>query len=82
MRTSMGESITSLGANYGRYFIGGLPGGGALLGAGALLVRDPNWSLGVGLGGGVGKARKESDDSSLQGLGDIHQAVLASVFGG
>ena len=76
------RALPILGASDGRYFVGGLPGGGVPLGVGALIVRDPAWSLGVGLGGGLGKARKESDDSRLHGLGDIDQALRASVFGG
>lgn len=76
------RALPILGASYGRYFVGGLPGGGVPLGVGALIVRDPAWSLGVGLGGGLDKARKESDDSRLHGLGDIDQALRASVFGG
>jgi MipA family protein len=70
-----------VGANYGRYFVGGLPGGGVQLGVGAVLLRAPQWSLGVGFGGGIGKARKESDDSRLRGLGDIDPTLRGSLFG-
>ena len=76
------RALPILGASYGRYFVGGLPGGGVPLGLGANLYRDRNWSLGVGLGGGIGKARKESDDSRLAGLGDIDNTVRAAIFGG
>lgn len=72
--------VPLLGASYGRFFIGGMPGGGPL-GVGAYLLRDRNWQLGVGLGGGIGKVRKESDDSRLAGLGDIKSTTQASVFG-
>jgi MipA family protein len=70
-----------LGASYGRFFVGGLPGGGVPVGVGASLYQDRNWTFGVGLGGGFGKARKESDDNRLAGLGDISNTPRAAVFG-
>jgi outer membrane protein len=70
-----------LGASYGRFFVGGLPGGGVPLGVGANLYQSGSWKFGMGLGGGFGKARKESDDSRLAGLGDIDNTPRAAVFG-
>ncbi|MEO5796846.1 MAG: MipA/OmpV family protein [Rhodoferax sp.] len=79
-----GDSKTSvlpiLGANYGRYFIGGVPGAGVPAGIGAYLVQDAHWRLGVGLGGNLDKPRKESDSPRLAGLGDIDATALGTVF--
>lgn len=80
-----GDSKTSVfpvvGARYGRYFIGAAPGTGLPLGAGAYLIQNNNWHLGVGLGGQISKPREESDSPRLRGLGDIGTTTLGSVFG-
>lgn len=70
-----------ISANYGRYFIGGVPGAGVPAGIGAFIVTDPHWKLGLGLGGNLEKPRKESDSDRLRGLGDIDGTVLGAVFG-
>jgi MipA family protein len=75
------EAIPLVSANYGRYFIGGAPGAGVPAGIGAFIVMEPNWKLGVGIGGNLGKPREESDSPRLRGLGDIDRTVLGSVFG-
>lgn len=75
------EAVPLLSANYGRYFIGGVPGAGIPAGIGAFLIQEPNWKLGIGLGGNLGKPREESDSPRLRGLGDIDRTVLGSVFG-
>ncbi len=67
-------------AQRGRYFIGSLPGTGVPAGAGAYLVQDERWQLGVGVGGDFGKPRKESDSPSLRGLGDIEASAFGTLF--
>ncbi|WP_394788535.1 MipA/OmpV family protein [Rhodoferax sp.] len=79
-----GDTKTSvlpmLSANYGRYFIGGVPGAGVPAGVGAYLVQDAHWRVGVGLGINLDKPRKQSDSARLNGLGDIDATTLGSVF--
>ena len=75
------ELVPVLSAGYGRFFVGGLPGGGVPLGLGAFLLQDQHWKLGVGLGAGFGTPRRESDDPRLAGLGDIHNTPRAGLFG-
>lgn len=70
-----------LSANYGRYFIGGVPGAGVPAGVGAYLVQDAHWRLGVGLGANLDKPREESDSPRLNGWGDIKGSTLGTVFG-
>jgi outer membrane protein len=69
-----------LSAQYGRYFIGGVPGSGSPAAVGAFLLRDSGWSVGVGLGANLRSPRKESDSSRLKGMGDIDKTALGSVF--
>jgi outer membrane protein len=75
------EVLPLLGATYGRYFLGGLPGSGVPVGLGAYLVKDEHWQAGIGVGGGITKLRKESDAARLRGLGDIANTPRASLFG-
>lgn len=75
------DAVPIVSANYGRFFIGGVPGAGIPAGIGAFLVRETNWKLGVGIGGNLSKPREESDSPRLRGLGDIDRTVLGSVFG-
>lgn len=70
-----------LSASYGRFIVGALPSAGIPLGAGAYLARTDEWSVGVGIGGEPGKARKESDSARLRGLGDIDGTAIGSLFG-
>ncbi len=74
------RALPVLGASYGRWFIGGLPGAGVPAGLGVVLVQDEHWRLGLGLGGNFVKPRQESDSPALQGLGDIKATALGSVF--
>ena len=67
-------------ANYGRYFIGAVPGAGVPVGVGAYLVQDSHWRVGAALGGNLNKPRKESDSARLAGWGDIDGTALGSVF--
>jgi len=69
-----------LSAQYGRYFIGSVPGAGVPAGLGAYLLQDDHLHVGIGLGGDVGKARQESDSPRLHGLGDVDGTVLGTVF--
>ena len=67
-------------ANYGRYFIGALPGAGIPAGVGMSFYRDQNWNIGAGVGYNFVKPRKESDSASLRGMGDIDRTALGSFF--
>lgn len=69
-----------INVTYGRWFLGGAPGGGAQGGLGAFLHRDENFSYGVALSGGLFEPRKESDDPRLRGLGDVDRTVRAGFF--
>ena len=75
------RAVPVIGVSYGRFFAGG-EGGAEGAGLGVNLVRDPNWRLGIALAPGFGRARRESDHPSLQGLGDIDRATRGIVFGG
>lgn len=74
------RAIPVVSITYGRFFIGGTPGGGAPAGIGVNLLQDRHWKVGVGLGGGFSKIRKESDDPHLKGLGDVDQTPRAALF--
>lgn len=74
------KAVPVIGATYGRYFLGSVPGTGVPLGIGAYLYQDPQWRVGVAIGSGLGKAREESDDPRLRGLGNIDSTARGSVF--
>ncbi len=65
---------------YGRFFLGGVPGGGAGGGLGAYLYEKDSWSLGAAVAADFGEVREESDDARLQGLGDIDGTIRAAFF--
>lgn len=67
---------------YGRFFLGGVPGGGSGAGGGvgAFLYEDSKWSFGAIVSGDLEKPREESDDARLRGMGDIDGTVRAGVF--
>ena len=67
--------------SYGRFFFGGIPGGGIPAGLGVNLVDSGDWKFGVGLGYDLRSPRKESDDARLTGLGDIAKTPHATLFG-
>lgn len=69
-----------LGAQYGRFFVGGAPGAGSTAGLGMYLLRDSGWSVGVGLGANLTTPRKASDSPRLTGMGDIPRTELGSLF--
>lgn len=74
------RGLPVLSANYGRYFIGGGPGGGTPAGLGAYLVRTEHWAVGVNVGGDFRKPRRESDAPILHGWGDIPGTVRGGMF--
>ncbi len=74
------RAIPLLGAGYGRYFIGAVPGAGIPAGIGAFVVQEEKLRVGLGLGGNFRKPRKASDAARLQGLGDIDATVLGAAF--
>ena len=79
-----GDTRTALvplvGATNGRYFIGTNPDAGAVLSAGAYLLRDSQWRLGIALTYDFLEPREESDSPRLQGLGDIERTGHAEFF--
>jgi len=75
------RGLPVLSLTYGRFFIGGAPGGGGgPAGLGAYLVRTERWELGVTVGGDTRKARRASDDPILHGWGDISGTVRGGLF--
>ncbi len=74
------KAVPLINATYGRYFIGGMPGTGVPFGVGANLYQDQQWRVGVAVGAGLGKAREESDDVRLRGLGDIDGTARGGMF--
>ncbi|MDR3673285.1 MAG: MipA/OmpV family protein [Holophaga sp.] len=68
-------------ADYRRFFLGGAPGAGLPAGAGAYLVQDGSWRLGLGVGANLRAPRRESDDPHLHGLGDVDGTEFGSLFG-
>ena len=77
---TMRSGLPLFSADYGRFFIGGAPGAGVPAGAGAYLVQDGPWRLGLGVGANLRAPRRESDDPHLQGLGDVHGTEFGSLF--
>ena len=65
---------------YGRFFLGAEPGAGSGAGLGVNLYRSGGLRLGAILSADLRSPRKESDDSSLTGMGDIERTVRAGVF--
>jgi len=76
-RTSV---IPMIGAEYGRFYIGGVPGAGSPAGVGMYLLRDSGWTVGVGVGANLRSPRKESDSPRLAGTGDIARTETGSLF--
>jgi MipA family protein len=66
--------------SYGRYFIGGVPGGAAVAGVGAYLVKTEHWSVGLDVGADARKLRRASDDPVLHGWGDIPGTANGGIF--
>ncbi len=70
-----------LAIEYGRYFLGAVPGATSPLGLGVDLWRTDGVRLGVALVTDLGKLREESDDRRLVGLGDVKGTQRAALFG-
>jgi outer membrane protein len=66
--------------SYGRFFIGGVPGGGAPAGAGAYLLHTEHWAVGLDIGGDARRPRRSTDDPILRGWGDIKGTVRGGMF--
>jgi MipA family protein len=64
---------------YGRFFLGGVPGGGGG-GLGVDLYGNESLRLGAVVTADFGEVREESDDIRLQGLGDIDGTTRAGFF--
>ena len=76
------RAVPIISVNFGRFFLGGEPGGAGSPGAGVNLLRDKHWrgGIGVSLAGAFRKPREESDHPSLQGMGDIDRTVRGVAF--
>jgi MipA family protein len=75
------EAIPLISVQYGRFFVGGVPGSGTPAGLGAYLYEDQHLRFGVALSGDVIQPRKESDDrKNLHGLGNINGTVRGGMF--
>jgi MipA family protein len=72
-----------ISVSFGRFFIGGDPAaGGGGGGVGLRLYADRRWAFGAALSPEFRRAREESDDPRLQGLGDVDGTVRATLFAG
>lgn len=65
---------------YGRFFLGAEPGSSSGGGVGMHFYRSRGIRLGATLTADFRKPREESDDPSLQGMGDIERTVRAGLF--
>lgn len=74
------QAVPIISATYGRFFIGSVPGAGSPPGVGMYLFRNERWRLGAAITGDLGKAREESDDERLRGLGDIDGTARGGLF--
>ena len=74
------QFVPLISASYDRYFFGGVPGSGAPAGMGLYLYRSQETRIGLAVGTGFSKARKESDNARLRGLGDIENATRLALF--
>jgi MipA family protein len=79
-RIDFTRGLPAVSISYGRFFIGGAPGGGAPAGVGAYLVRTEHWAFGLDVGGDARKPRRASDDPILHGWGDIPGTVRGGMF--
>ena len=79
-RIDFTRGLPAVSVSYGRYFIGGAPGGGAPAGVGAYLVRTEHWAFGLDVSGDARKPRRASDAPILHGWGDIPGTVRGGMF--
>lgn len=75
------EVVPAVSVNYDRFFIGANPDAGSLVSLGGYLYRDSNWRVGAAVTYDFIQPRSESDDSRLQGLGDVKRTAHAELFG-
>lgn len=75
------EVVPVVSASYDRFFIGANPDAASLVSIGAYLYRDSNWRVGAAITYDFIEPRSESDDSRLQGLGDVKRTAHAELFG-
>jgi outer membrane protein len=76
------RALPVVSLEYGRYFLGGVPGAGIPAGLGAFLFRDAHWGIGVGIGADLTRPRSESDSARLRGLGDVDSTPIGALFAG
>jgi outer membrane protein len=76
------RALPVVAIRYGRFFLGGGSGSGGSPGGGlgVYMYEDDRWRVGAMLSAGAFKARKESDDRRLRGLGDIDGTTRAGAF--
>lgn len=75
------EVVPAVSVNYDRFFLGANPDAGSLVSLGAYLYRDSNWRVGAAITYDFIQPRSESDDSRLNGLGDVKRTAHAELFG-
>ncbi len=75
--TQVLRGTPTLGATYGRYFIGNA--GSTGVGIGAYFLSTDNLRLGISVSGG-GSPRKASLDPRLTGLGDVASTIRGNLF--
>jgi outer membrane protein len=75
------QVLPIVSVEYGRYFLGALPGTGTPAGLGAYLVRNDHWQLGIGVDGDARKPRRASDAPILHGWGNIDSTERGALFG-
>lgn len=77
------RALPVVSIRYGRFFLGGgsgAGGGGPGGGLGVYVYEDEHLRIGATVSAGAFKARKESDDRRLRGLGDIDGTTRAGAF--
>jgi outer membrane protein len=76
------QALPVINIQYGRFFLGGVPGGGGGMGGGlgAHLFQNDTWDFGAIVTGDLDKPREEQDDARLRGMGDIDGTVRAGGF--
>jgi outer membrane protein len=69
-----------LGARYGRFVFGDVPGASSPLSAGFHLVNTASWKVGAFMYHDLGDQREESRHKDLRGLGDVEASAQAGLF--
>ena len=63
-RIDFTRGLPAVSISYDRYFIGGVPGGGAPAGVGAYLVRTEHWAFGLDVSGDSRKPESRRSNAS------------------